>query len=437
MSLGLDVDHAITAGLLRRTENNTVYDFFWNRLMFPIFNQNNQPIGFGGRSLDNSEPKYINTASTPIFNKRSVLYGLNLAKADINKQKTVIVVEGYMDVIAAHQHGYKNVVASMGTAITEHQVSQLKSIAHQFVQALDPDNAGKEATVKSLESSWRVFERYTVGTGRRSIGQLYQREPLELKIASLPSGNDPDTLIRHNEKEWEHIIKNAEPFMDYILPAFASRYDLGSDSGKAQAAEVLLPLVTGTGNAFEQERYFRKLADVLGVTTEALQASVIRLKPRQQFHNRLTDQNQQTQSTTKSAFSKTANDSVEDYLLALLLHKPEIRNQITLPTPERFQKVENREVFTSWQNCNKIEELMAHADPALHGHIEYLLQIDIITSDTSATLMALNQLINRLEKRHIQELQELILISGDETLVPPTELEHEIVRLNTRLKELP
>ena len=145
--------------------------------MFPIFDRNGNIIGFGARALDDSTPKYINTAQTEMFDKRSTLYALHFANAEIRQTGTAVIVEGYMDAIAAHEHGYKNVVASMGTALTENQVSQLRSLAREFVLALDPDEAGQEATLRSLESSWHVFRDVTSRRNTANQSVLNQWTP--------------------------------------------------------------------------------------------------------------------------------------------------------------------------------------------------------------------------------------------------------------------
>ena len=140
-SLGADLGHATQAGLLRANDEGEVRDFFFGRLMVPIHERRGRVVGFGGRSLDGSNPKYINTIATPIFDKQATLYGLDKATTAIREQETAVIVEGYMDVIAAHQSGYKNVVASMGTALTERQVYLVRSMAKTVVLALDQDQA--------------------------------------------------------------------------------------------------------------------------------------------------------------------------------------------------------------------------------------------------------------------------------------------------------
>ena len=259
--MGAPESDAVEAGLLyRRDDDGRTWDFFRDRLMFPIHDRQGNVIGFGGRQLTEPapdapgyNPKYINTSATPIFDKRSSLYGIHRAHTAIRESNTGIIVEGYMDVIAAHQHGYANVVASMGTALTENQVSQLKSLATNFVLALDPDTAGQEATLRSLEASWKVIGLQSASRGR-SQGVLYQRDPITLSIAALPEGKDPDELIRHDPAEWERLTKEASPLMSYLIPAIASRFDTGTGHGKTQVVEAIYPLIAATENPFDRQR---------------------------------------------------------------------------------------------------------------------------------------------------------------------------------------
>lgn len=429
---GIDTERSIEAGVLHKGNDGTVRDFFWGRLMFPIHDYRSRITGFGARSLDNSDPKYLNTSATNIFDKRAILYGLHMASDTIRKHDAAVVVEGYMDVITAHQHGYTNVVASMGTALTDRQVGQLKRAASNFILALDPDAAGQEATLRSLESSWRVFERRQVGKTRRSTATLYQRESIKLRIATLPTGKDPDTLIRHDSEEWERLTRDAVPFMEFLIPAAASRYNIETSDGKAQAAEAILPLITATSNAFDQENYFNKLAEVLGVSTEALEASIG--KP-SSYRTNIQTRNK-SQRLSLSPLANDRENFLEDYVLALLITRPELRDSAQALTHQQFRKTENKEVFTSWQCCPTIDELEAQLDESLHDHLSYLQQIDIVSSGLSSLEAALNQSLRRLEQRHLQELQVGLLDSVDSMTPPPKELEEAIINVNTRLKEL-
>ena len=434
--LGLDTDRAVEAGVLHRSDDGTVRDFFWGRLIFPIHDRQGRVTGLGARSMDGSEPKYLNTSATPIFDKRSILYGLHMAAGTIREQDTAVVVEGYMDVIAAHQHGYTNVVASMGTALTDQQVAQLKSTARNFILALDPDAAGQEATLRSLESSWRVFERRRVVGSRRQAAPLYQRESVKLKIATLPQGRDPDELIRQEPLEWERLTREAVPFMEFLIPAAVSRYDLTTPDGKAQAAEAMLPLITANSNAFDQEHYFGRLAEVLDVSTEALEASIGKPGTRGYARAARRPGRDPAGSASVSPLAGDRQDFLEDYVLALLLGRPELREHAQALTSQQFHKTENKEVFTSWLGCPTIDELRDQLDENLHEHLSYLSQIDIAPTGLSSAEAALDQSLRRLEQRHLQELQVGLLGSVDSTVPPPRELEATIISVNTRLKEL-
>ena len=425
-TLGISVDQAVEAGVLRRGEDGSVRDFFGARLMIPIHDRRGRVVGFGGRSLDGSDPKYINTAASPIFDKRANLYGLNLAAGPIRDGGTAVVVEGYMDAIAAHQHGYTNVVACMGTALTEQQVSQLRGMAKTVVQALDPDEAGQEATRRSLTDTYRAL-------ARRHLGQ---RADLELRVASLPHGRDPDALIRKNREEWERLTREAVPYMEFLIPTEAARFDLNTPEGKAEAAEALWPVILDDTNSFNQEQDRTLLAKVLGVSPEALEASMGRLRTPTRRRARPTPARSRDKATTVSALSGDLEDYLEDYLVALLLDQRELKEKTVDVPAEHFRRTENREVFTSWQSCNTMEELREVLDESLQQHVEYLVGLDLGPLDRPSAEGALKQCLVRLEQRHLREQQEGLLATEDSALPPPRELEEPIVTANSRLREL-
>ncbi|MDP7628793.1 MAG: DNA primase, partial [SAR202 cluster bacterium] len=354
----VNLDGAVDAGLLSRREDGGLRDFFRDRLMFPIADRQGRVVGFGARALGNSIPKYINTPRSSVFDKSSILYALHMAEASIKDGGTVVVVEGYMDVIAAHQYGFKNVVASMGTSLTERQVERLKSMATDFVLALDPDTAGQEATLRSLDASWGVFQRQRVGVAQRMGGQFYQMEGINLSIAPLPEGEDPDALIRRDKNEWEQLIAAAVPYKGYIIEAIASRYDLKTSEGKANAVNAVATLITGTGNPVEQEEHFRKLAKVLDVDTDVLKAAIG--KPRVS-NSPVRRTKAKSRDSTESILGGS-EDFLEDYTLALLINRPELKDLGKKVKPEQFHKTDDRVVFTAWLGCTTIDQLREELD---------------------------------------------------------------------------
>ena len=441
-SLDASQEEAIQAGLIYRNEEGRTWDFFRGRLMFPIHDRHGKVAGFGARLMDSTpvsdegyHPKYINTSATPIFDKRNTLYALHLANGAIRESKTGIIVEGYMDVIAAHQFGYTNVVASMGTALTENQVALLKALATNFILALDPDVAGQEATLRSLESSWKVLGGQTVAARSSSVGVLYQREAVALKIAALPDGRDPDELIRHDPKEWQRITDEAEPLMDYLIPAVASRFDMSSGQGKTQVVQAVYPLIAAQ-DPLDQDRYLRKLAEAIGVTPDALKASLPR--PQTRRGSRSSAPGQGT-STEISATTLNANPeaALEDYTMALLMQRPELpefREMMAEFTPEHFHNIEHREILARWLESSSVDELRVSLDESLHGRLESLLVREIAPSDHRASEMALGQCLRRLRQRHLKELQETLLDTGDEVTPPSRDLEQEIANVNAGIK---
>jgi DNA primase len=246
----------------RYTLNADYFDRFRNRLIFSIFDVHNNVVGFGGRILpggkifkENEEPaKYINTPQTFVYDKSRVLYGLNFAKQEIRKQKKAIVVEGYMDVITSHQVGVRNVVAASGTALTLSQAQLLKRYCENAVLAFDMDLAGDSATKRGIDLA--------ISSG------------LNVKIARVPEGKDPDEFIKTAGKDaWQKVIDGAISIMDYYFKSTFENLDLEKVENKKKAAEILLPVIAKFPNPIEQTHYLQKLAKEILVSEEDLRGS--------------------------------------------------------------------------------------------------------------------------------------------------------------------
>ena len=425
-SNGIKDNVAESAGLIKNI--NSVYrDFFNNRLMFPIHDWKGNVIGFGARSLDESMPKYVNTSATEIFDKKSILYGLNLAYDDIKRSKEAIIVEGYMDVIAAHQNGYSNVVASMGTAITKQQVSALKIISNNFVLALDADLAGQEATLRSLDSAWEL-----IGNSQKSRNQLFsnrQTNSFTLKIAEIPPGQDPDDLIRQNSEEWEIIIKNAEPLIDYLIRVLAVKIDVESGEGKLQLVKSIFPLITSIDNYFDQDKYIRILSKTLDVSESSVRSSFSSLKNNKNVYRKKDD------SRLISNLNPKTEGQLEKYVLCLLLDNPDFKEYIFGFSPENFSNSEYKEIFMKWSNSSTIDQLNNDLDGYLLNLLNELLSNKSVLVDMKQKKEALFECLNRLERDHLLELQKEILSTKHDRIPPPRDLENKIVELNMLIKK--
>ncbi|MQF82815.1 DNA primase [SAR202 cluster bacterium AD-802-E10_MRT_200m] len=392
------------AGLISRTKEGNTRDFFHNRLLFPIRNIERQITGFGARSLDSTGPKYLNTPNTQIFNKRALLYGIDQAANSIRDQNVGVIVEGYTDVILAHQHGFANVVASMGTALTEQQVAQLVNIASSFVLAMDPDTAGQEATLRSLEVSWKIFHPpFAQGNGKRSHLRYRQRPRTQLRVAVLPKAQDPADLIRENPEHWVEAIRDASGLMEFLFQILPPKYDLTTPQGKLQIAERIGTLLLGLQNSDEQDGYLERLENLLGVNRRTLD-EMLGLS-RQAILNRpaeITKANNPVQGYL-APFRHSTQDPLEDYTLALLLQNRSLSEFCERLKPDFFQRSENMTLFTHQKTCATIEELKAHLDTSLHEHLDRLVTWTLPPLDHQQREDALKQCIRRLEERNLRE----------------------------------
>lgn len=281
---GYPVEQQIEAGLIKRNEaRNSTYDAFRGRVMIPIFDRQSRVIGFGGRilaPLDKERdkessgvgkpkptgPKYLNTSETQVFHKSNVVYGINFAHQAIRDKEHVVIVEGYMDVIAAHQHGFENVVACMGTSLTSEQLQQLQRYTNDYLLALDADAAGQQATIRGLNQARQALKRVRKPK-LSSSGKLHLQEQLgaNLKIVPMPEGRDPDDVIRQNSADWESLIERALPLVDFYLQNIITQYDLQSAQGKGQAVSDVAPLIAELGDEIEQQHYVQQLSRLIQI----------------------------------------------------------------------------------------------------------------------------------------------------------------------------
>jgi DNA primase len=273
---GFPLDLLLEAGLVKRSdERDSTYDSFRSRLIFPIRDRQERVLGFGGRVLDDGIPKYLNTAETPLFHKSHVIYGIELAHRAIRERDQVVIVEGYMDVIAAHQFGYANVVACMGTALTAEQLRQLQRYTSRFVLALDADAAGQQATLRGLhqarQSLARVRKPVVTPTG---AVRMEERLGADLFIATVPEGKDPDDLIRRDPQRWEATLEAAKPLVDFYFDVVAAGVDLASARGKGEAVAELTPLIAELGDEIERQHYIQRLSRLVRLDESMIVARV-------------------------------------------------------------------------------------------------------------------------------------------------------------------
>ncbi len=260
LSKGLSELLVLKSGLALTNKNGGFYDRFRGRVMFPIFDVRGNVIAFGGRVMDGSQPKYMNSPETMVYNKRNHLYALNFAKN--SSEKRLIVVEGYMDVISLHQSGIINTVASLGTALTDSQGKLLKKYAEEVVISYDADSAGQAATDRGLD--------------------LLDDMGCNVKVLTVPDGKDPDEYVRKNGPDgFRRLADKALSLIEYKIKILRKEIDTSTTEGKIDFLNKVAVIISKLENNVEREMYIKKFAGEYGISEDAMYAEVMkRIKPR-------------------------------------------------------------------------------------------------------------------------------------------------------------
>ncbi len=446
IALGYTEDQAVAAGVASRFESGEIRDFIRGRLTFVLRDGDGQVIGFAGRSLDGTNPKYLNTPQTELFDKGRMLYGLDRARDAIAREGVAVVVEGYMDVITAHERGYQNVVASMGTALTEEQVKLLSARAPRVVLALDADAAGQEAMLRSLRTSWQILggaAQASKGRGRADI-KLRSSDMDALRIALIAEGKDPDEMIRTDSSKWRELIANAVPVVDFLMRAETSRLDISTAEGKTEAVASLMPVIYAMSNFLDQEKYLAKLADLLSVSVGQLQASFERTqsqaRPLQQQAQQKA-RRQRAKEEAESVFRKADHDVLDEYVLALIVQYPEILARVAELPLEQVRRPENRALLSAIQSAGTIEGTYSLLDDMAGEHLYALIAKVLPPSDQRQRVADWEACLRRMEERYLRELkaQEEMALGVD---VSPVDSEYknavdrQALEVNSRLRDL-
>ncbi len=253
----------VQAGLVSKSSKGTLIDFFRSRLMFPIFDARSRVIAFGGRVLDDSQPKYINSPDSPLFKKSETLYGLNFAKADMFAKRAVAVTEGYTDVMRAHERGIAYTVATLGTAFTDAHARLLRRYADTVYVVFDSDSAGRKAAERSLE--------------------ILLGQELAIRVIGLPGESDLfDYLSDAGAEDFERLREGAVEFLDFKYEGAAARHDLATTSGRAAAADELLTVLRSIGNPVLRDLEFKRVANLIGADEAGLRARLGSMRSTQQ-----------------------------------------------------------------------------------------------------------------------------------------------------------
>lgn len=317
LARGYRLDELIEAGLSVKGKNGGVYDRFRNRLMFPIIDVRGNIIGFGGRVMDDSTPKYLNSPETSIFNKRKNLFALNLARK--SRQGRIILTEGYMDAIALHQYGFDCAVASLGTSLTEEHANLLARYTSQVILTYDADEAGQNAT-------------------RRAIPML-EKAGVQVRVLRMQGAKDPDEFLKkYGPQRFEVLLDACQNQAEYRLDSLKRKFDLTLDDQRVEFLRQAASLIATFPNAVQREVYSRRAAQDAGITPEAMQLEVKKAYRKVKAAEKKKQEAQEMDIAQQRApkvrgirYDNLRSASAEEGLICMLLREPELIDEVKLP----------------------------------------------------------------------------------------------------------
>lgn len=331
---GYTKDELVYANLSRRSQKNpnNIYDNFRNRVMFPIIDIRGNVIAFGGRVMDDSKPKYLNTSDTLVYKKSQGVFALNLAKK--SGKDSLVLCEGYMDVIAMHQAGFTNAVAGLGTALTEEQAHLLSRYASEILISYDSDEAGQKAAARALK--------------------IFKNTPAKIKVLYLSGGKDPDEIIKkYGPEKMKAIITGAANEIEFKLLAEKNKYDITTDDGKRQYLKSAVQILSSL-TPIELDIYSSRIADELSVSKKAITDEAKRAAKRNLRVNQKREFTQLQQqgdmldkvNPQRKIYYKAAK--AEEMLIALVMANPELlKNLEGNISPDDFITDFNRRIYTA------------------------------------------------------------------------------------------
>ena len=388
-------------------KNGRIYDRFRNRLMFPIIDVRGNVIGFGGRVMDNSTPKYLNSPETEIFNKRKNLFALNLAKK--SRLGYLILVEGYMDAVALHQYGFDCAVASLGTSLTEEHASLLARYTQQVILIYDGDEAGQNATQRAIP--------------------MLEKAGLQVKVLKMRDAKDPDEFLKKfGADRFRILLEESSNRVEYQLKAIEKKYDLTVDEDRVNFITEAADFVSTLGNAVQREVYGNRAAEAAKISSEAMKIEVqkaykrrlSREKRKQEKIDLAPARNLQTQSR-QIRYDNVKSASAEEQVVAAVMKEPALLAEIPDLTPEEFSVALLGKVFS--------QQLQRHKE----GQDATLTGLTDFSSEEMAHIAGILQRYD--DPVNAQALRDCARTIRMEHQTNKVRTEEDIMALRSRLRE--
>jgi DNA primase len=395
---GYTQEDLIETGLVTESETGGRFDRFRHRVMFPIRDSRKRIAGFGARSLDPEDmPKYLNSPQTVLFDKSRILYGLDKARKPIRREDQAVIVEGYLGVIVPYQAGYTNLVASMGTALTEHQLRTLKRLTRRMVLALDSDAAGAQATMRGLRVARASLDREAdLAFDARGLLRSEGRLNADIRVTTLPEGQDPDDVVNQDPEKWKTLIEAAQPIVVHVMETLTTGQDINDPKVKSEIVRQVMPLIQDIPSSVERDTYVQQLARLLKVDERTLLADHRRTgrpAPKRRKPRRAKPEEATPESQAPAPQISQPVKTLEEYCLSIIIRHPELiyridraLKQANLPrtSADDFHLTDHQEIFKvslDSLNQDQVEPLNFALDHLPFPLLEYADQILIQTKD--------------------------------------------------------
>lgn len=370
----------------KRKNGNGIYDRFVNRVMFPIIDLRGNVIAFGGRIMTDEKPKYLNTSDTPVFKKSENLFSLNNAKS--SGTRTLILCEGYMDVIALNQAGFTNAVATLGTALTNEQAVLMKRYADEVIICYDADGAGQKATARAIE--------------------ILRNAGLPIKILTVPSGKDPDEFIRSKGENgpaaFKLLIEKCGNDIEYRLMKLKENYNLNTTDGKVAFLNEAVKIVATIKSPIERDVFASKLCTELEIDKNAFLEQISKVKRRDRRENIKKETRQiqaelngQSDKINREHYKKPRSSSAEEALLVYLINNPDYANSISeRVTPDKFSNslIKRYYEYVLSKIKSGYEPLTSVSSDFNSDEVSYLYKLISTTIPAASTREAVEEYIN-------------------------------------------
>ncbi len=378
---GTDPKKLLELGLISESKGK-YYDKFRDRVMFPIINTNGKVIGFGGRTLGDGVPKYLNSSESLVFQKKNNIYGLNLTRSEVSREDLVVLVEGYMDAISLYQHGITNVGATLGTALTENQAGLIKRYTKNVVLAYDSDNAGVTAAVRGID--------------------ILYKEGCKPRVLHVTSGKDPDEFVKAKGKEaFLKLIKDAVPYEEYKLSVIRKEHNLETTDGRVEFLKDAAFFLAGL-TPVEADAYIAKLAGETGISEGAIRREITQITDKasgQEVQKRPVPEIK----TQRNHPSNIPISMLEKNLLKLLLTREDLLKEV-IPHQEAFESDAGQSIF------NAIKEHLQAEDT-----VDLKKLLDILEKEQADTVADILENV-KLAGKETQVLSECIKAYEDKKM---------------------